>query len=110
MTTDQMLRAFLTGEVAIAITLTGALVGTLWPKHQREWHWRAIGLSALAVLVYVFTGQIKAFLIDIPFDGFSWVGLIALLLANGALIWSLHHEEKKAKAYGAPTPRPRKGR
>ena len=85
--TDIVLRGVLAAIAFTAVIIGGAVVGNLW--HARSWPLRCITLGCLGVLVYVLAGQVKAYLIGIPFDGFSWVGVAAYVVLLGGSAWHL---------------------
>lgn len=82
---DHILRGILAFEALVALLLSGSFFGTIWP--ERGWPIRVVCVGLFGVLVYVFAGQIKAFNLGIPFDGFSLVGLIAYTVLLVGLIW-----------------------
>lgn len=82
---EHALRGVLAAEAAVVVLLFGSFFGAIW--HERGWPIRVISMGLHAVLVYVFVAQIKAFNLDIPFDGYSVVGLAAETLLLTGLVW-----------------------
>lgn len=83
--TDHILRGILALASLFALLLSGSFFGTIWP--ERGWPIRVVCVGLFGVLVYVLAGQIKAFNLGIPFDGFSAVGLIAYAVLLVGLAW-----------------------
>lgn len=87
MTHDQLLRLVLGGEAFVGLILGGALLGSLWAR--RGWPLRTVTFGGLMVLIYVLAGQVKAFLLDIPFDWFAWLGVVAYAVLIVGCVWSI---------------------
>lgn len=92
MTDDHILRGVLTALAFATLVLGGAVVGSIWA--QRGWPMRLVSIGCLLLLVYVLAGQVKAFLIGIPFDYFSWVGVVAYTVLLTGCVWSIAHERR----------------
>lgn len=90
--TDEILRGILTAMAFAALVLGGAVMGQLW--HSRGWPLRTVTLGCLLVLTYVLAGQAKAYLIGIPFDYFSWLGMVAYVVLLTGIVWSILHERR----------------
>lgn len=89
---DHILRGVLAFEALAALLLSGSFFGSIWP--ERGWPIRVICVGLFGVLVYVFVGQIKAFNLDIPFDGFSMVGLLAYSVLLSGFVWFTAREQR----------------
>lgn len=83
--TDLVLRGVLTAQAILALLLVAGFFGTIWP--ERGWPTRVVILGLAGVMVYVLTGQVKAFNLGIPFDAFSLVGLVAYAVLLTGLTW-----------------------
>lgn len=86
--TDLVLRSVLTTLALAALFLSASFFGAIWP--ERGWPTRVVCIGLAGVLVYAFVGQIKAFNLAIPFDGFSWVGIVAYAVLVTGLAWFMH--------------------
>jgi hypothetical protein len=93
LTTDHVLRGMLTAEVFVAVLLFGPFLGLLW--HDRGWPIRVVLIGLEGMLLYVLAGQVKAFNLSIPFDGFSVVGAVASAVLDVGLVWSVHRERRR---------------
>ncbi|UIU47055.1 hypothetical protein [Microcystis phage MinS1] len=89
---DHVLRGILAAQALLAILLAGQWLGDVW--HSRGWPARCIFAGALGVLVYVLAGQAKAYLLGIPFDAFSVLGVIAYTLLLTGLVWHTVREHR----------------
>lgn len=89
---ELVLRGCLAVEAFLALLLSGAFFGTIWP--ERGWPTRVVCAGLFGVLVYVFAGQIKAFNLSIPFDGFSAVGLLAYTVLLTGFVWFVLRERR----------------
>jgi hypothetical protein len=85
---DHILRGLLTACALATLLMSGSFFGTIWP--ERGWPVRVVCGGLFGVLVYAFAGQIKAYNLGIPFDGFSWIGLIAYAVLAGGLAWFVY--------------------
>jgi hypothetical protein len=50
-------------------------------------------VGGLIAILYVFAGQFKALLLGIPFDAFSWVGVVGFTLGDigtALVLWDRH--------------------
>lgn len=83
--TDHILRGILAAMTLAALLLSGSFFGTIWP--ERGWPIRVISCGLFGVLLYGFVIQIKAFNLGIPFDGYSFVGLVAYTILVAGLVW-----------------------
>lgn len=93
---DHVLRGILAAEAALVVLLSGTFFGSIWP--ERGWPIRTICVGLFKVLVYVFVAQIKAFNLDIPFDGFSAVGLISETILLAGLVWFVRdHRDRRGR-------------
>lgn len=92
---DHILRGLLATEALIALLFAGQWVGAVW--HERGWPARVILLGALGVLTYVLAGQAKAFNLDIPFDGFSYLGLAAYTVLLVGFAWHIARERRNRR-------------
>ena len=89
---DQVLRAVLASQVFVVLIVGAALLGRLW--HARTWPLRTVAVGLMLVQVYVLAGQAKAVLIGIPFDAFSWVGVIAYSVVLIGCSFAMTHERR----------------
>lgn len=89
---DHILRATLTLEAMIALLFAGHWFGSIW--HERTWPIRVILIGLGGVMTYALAGQVKAFNLDIPFDAFSWLGLIAYTVLLTGFTWQRHRERR----------------
>jgi hypothetical protein len=70
------LRGLLFVEGIAATLIYGWIVGTKFVDHG--WSYRVTAVGFFGILGYVSAVQVKAYKRHSPFDGFSWLGLIAL--------------------------------
>ncbi|GEP38900.1 hypothetical protein NPS01_25630 [Nocardioides psychrotolerans] len=89
---DHVLRAVLTFEAMLALLFAGHWVGSTW--HERTWPIRVILIGIGLVMTYLLAGQFKAFNLGIPFDAFSWLGLIAYAVLLSGFTWQRHRERR----------------
>jgi hypothetical protein len=89
---DHVLRGTLAGLALVTLLLSASFFGSIWP--ERGWPIRVVCVGLAGVLVYGLVGQFKALNLGIPFDAFSWVGLIAytvLVVGLGWFVRDRHH-------------------
>lgn len=87
------LRGALFIDALVCVILCGDLAGVAWrriPWPRLIWQLRILMVGGLVTLVYVLAGQAKAFDLEIPFDGYSWVGLIGTTVINIGAVWTRH--------------------
>ena len=92
---DHLLRGILAAEAFAGLLLSSSFFGAIWP--ERTWPIRVVCIGLFGVLVYVFAGQIKAFNLGIPFDGFSALGLIAYSVLLVGLVWFVHERDRRGR-------------
>lgn len=90
---DQILRGILFVEALFAVLLYGGFLGHHWIR--ATWATRITLIGGGGVLVYVLLGQVKAFLLDVPFDAYSTVGFLALPVFIGGLLAVRHKERNR---------------
>lgn len=77
----------------LAALIAGGLIGYGMYVGTRvkiaDWPMRLVWLGLGGVLIYALAGQAKAISLHIPFDGFSWVGVVALVVLDTGLGWVL---------------------
>ena len=86
-------RAVLGIQALVALVMYGGMLGHFWRRLHNPLRLLAVG--ALGVGVYVLAGQAKAYNLDIPFDGYSWVGVAAYTVVIVALLAVRHVERRR---------------
>lgn len=77
----------------VAFLMYGGFVGFAW--RGRQWPTRLLLLGTWIVLLYALAGQAKAYMLNIPFDGFSVVGVVGLSVFNVGLLAVRHKERNR---------------
>lgn len=89
---DTILRAFLALEAFVALVLTGSALGHIWAGHHSPM--RVTFIGGMGVEIYVLAGQHKAYVRDIPFDGYSTIGLVGYTVLLIGLVWLITRERR----------------
>lgn len=89
---DLVLRGILATQAFVALVLTGQALGHIWA--EAHWPMRVTFMGGMLVELYVFVGQHKAYVRDIPFDGYSAVGLLGYTVLLIGLIWLITRERR----------------
>lgn len=80
------LRGVLFTLALVPVLASGPVLGHLWPRHS--WPTRIVLIGLAVIQVYLLAGQVKALTLNIPFDGYSWVGLVGVATLDiGLLVW-----------------------
>lgn len=93
--TDHILRTLLTGQAVACLVLFGHYVGSTWAERTRPM--RTVMLGVALVMCYVISGQAKAFMLNIPFDGFSWFGVFAYSVLIAGFVWHIAREQGRKR-------------
>lgn len=91
--TDLVLRGVLAAQAFLALMLTGNALGHIWS--QFHWPMRITFIGGMIVELYVLVGQHKAYVREIPFDGYSFVGLVGYTVLLIGLIWLITKERRQ---------------
>lgn len=92
---DTYLRGLLALDALVALLFAGAWFGTIW--HDRTWPIRVVCIGFGGVLAYVLAGQAKAYNLGIPFDAYSWLGLIAYTVLLAGFTWHRSRERRSRR-------------
>ena len=92
---DHIMRSILTGEAVACLVLFGHYIGSTWV--ERTWPMRVVMFGVALVMTYVVAGQAKAFMLGIPFDGFSWFGVMAYVVLLGGFIWHIARQHRRKR-------------
>ena len=63
----------------------------------RPWWIRAVVIACAGPWVYVLRGQAKAYDLSIPFDGTSWIGVVAFAVLDAVLLYAIARKPKIRK-------------
>lgn len=92
---DHILRGILAAASFSALLLSGSFFGSIWP--ERGWPTRIVIVGLGVVLLYVSAGQIKAFNLGIPFDGYSAIGLVGYVVLLVGLGWFITAQRRNRR-------------
>lgn len=92
---DLLLRGVLAVEAFFALVLTGNALGHIWAGHH--WSMRVTFIGGMGVEVYVLAGQHKAYVREIPFDIYSWIGLVGYSVLLVGLTWLITRERRQLR-------------
>ena len=77
----------------MGLVLYGGFIGHMW--RRLTWPLRVMGIGAGLLGIYVLGGQVKAYQLDIPFDGYSVVGVVAYTVLIAGLLAFRHVERRR---------------
>lgn len=87
------LRGVLFTLALVAVLASGPFVIALWP--QRTWPVRVVLVGLAVLLIYILASQVKALSLDIPFDLFSWIGLVGITILDTGLLLALREQHRR---------------
>lgn len=90
---DLTLRGILAVQAFAGLLLSASFFGSIWP--ERGWPTRVVIAGLFGVLVYVLAGQVKAYQLGVPVDGFTAVGIVAYTTLIGGQIWFIHERRNR---------------
>lgn len=82
-----VMRVIFAADLTIGVLLFGSYVGAHWRDYTHGQ--RVTVAGSFAVTTYLLAAQFKGAHLHIPFDGYSWAGLVAQTVMNVGLAWSL---------------------
>ena len=85
-------RSILMAQFIGCAALASFLAGTAWLKHGTGITVTTIGSAG--IFIYLVAGQAKALNLGIPFDVFSWIGVVASGLFLIGAAWTLRTDHR----------------